>query len=167
MRSFRFFACHSSCHADNPSVQTERTPRPRRPFGVVLLTLLWLAYGGLAALAVFDVPGVPIARVPRALAAFGLVEAASGVVAIVSLLTAIGLWFQRPWGWVLAMLVAGIGLAFDIVGWFSGTPAYAYLLLGVVIAFYLNQGDVRRRFLITAGEPEAAITLADGERGER
>lgn len=149
-------------------MQTERTPRPRRPFGVVLLTLLWLVYAGLAVLTVLDVPGVPIAGVTRVFAEFGgLVETASGVLAVVSLLTAIGLWFQQSWGWVLAMLAAGIGLAFDIFGWMRGDPAYAYLLLGVVIAFYLNQGDVRRRFLVRAGEPEAAITLADGGRADR
>ena len=122
---------------------------------------------GLAVLAVLDVPGVPPAGVVRPFAEFGLVEPAAGVLAAISLLTAIGLWFQQPWAWVLAMLLAGIGLAFDIFGWLSGPATPTCLLFGVVIAFYLNQGEVRRRFLIRRSRRTPAITLADGERGDR
>ena len=142
-------------------------PQPGRPFGVVLLTLLWLIYAGLAVLIVLDVPAVPVMGFIRIFAAFGLLEPAAGVLAALSLTTAIGIWLLQPWAWVLAMLTAGTGLAFDIVGWANGNPAYLALLVGVAIAFYLNQGAVRRLFLIGADEPVAAVTLSDDERHER
>lgn len=144
------------------------TPRPPgRPFGVVLLTLLWLIYAGLAVLIVLDVPAVPLMGFTRIFAAFGLLEAAAGVLAAVSLVAAIGVWLLKPWAWVLAMLTVGSGLAFDIIGWANGNPAYLALLVGVAIAFYLNQGAVRRLFLIGVEEPVAAVTLSDEERHER
>ena len=150
-------------------MRTEGPPPqlPRRPFGVVLLALLWLAYAGLAVLVVLDVPGVPPPGVVRPFAAFGLLEPAAGVLAAIALVIALGLWFLQPWAWVLAMLLAGIGLATDIVGWFNGREAYLSLLFGVVIAFYLNQSAVRRRFRIGVKEEVPAVTLADGERRER
>ena len=142
-------------------------PQPGRPFGVILLTLLWLIYAGLAVLIVLDVPGVPLMGATRVFAAFGLLEPAAGVLAGLSLVTAIGIWFLRPWAWVLAMLTAGTGLAFDIVGWVNGSPSYLALLVGVAIAFYLNQGAVRRLFLVGGEAPVAAVTLGEGERHER
>jgi hypothetical protein len=154
--------------AGPPSVVSPpNAPQAGRPFGVVLLTLLWLIYAGLAVLIVLDVPGVPLMGVLRIFATLGLLEPAAGVLAGVSLVTAIGIWLLRPWAWVLAMLTAGTGLAFDIVGWANGNPAYVALLVGVAIAFYLNQGAVRRLFLIGAGEPAPAVTLSDEERHER
>ena len=41
------------------------------------------------------------------------------------------------------------------------------LLFGIIIAFYLNQAAVRRRFRIGVEEELPAVTLADGERDER
>jgi hypothetical protein len=150
-------------------VRTDGPPQQlsRRPFGVVLLAFLWLFYGALAVLLVLDVPGVPPAGIVRPFATFGLLEPAAGVLAAISLVIALGLWFLQPWAWVLAMLLAGIGLASDIVAWFDGRDAYVSLLFGVVIAFYLNQAAVRRRFRIGIEEDLPAVTLADGERDER
>ena len=146
---------------------TPSTSQPGRPFGVVLLTLLWLIYAGMAVLIVLDVPAVPQMGITRIASAFGLLEPSAGVLAAVSLVTAIGIWLLRPWAWVLAMLTAGTGLAFDIIGWVNGNPSYLALLVGVAIAFYLNQGAVRRLFLIGQETPLATVTLADGERHER
>lgn len=161
--------CVPSCHADNPTVRTNGPPEqlPRRPFGVVLLTLLWLGYAGVAFLVVLGATRVPPAGIVRPFVAFGWLEPAAAVLAAVSLVIAIGIWFLRPWAWVLAMVAAGAGLAFDILGWMNGRPTYVSLLFGIFIAFYLNQAAVRRRFRIGAEEDVPAVTLADGERDER
>lgn len=146
--------------------------RAHRPFGVILLTLLWMAYAVLAILAALDAPGVPLAGMTRIFAAVDLVGEASLGLATLAAVTALGLLLLRPWGWVLAMLTVGVSLAFDIAGWMGGREAYAYLAIAVAIVFYLNQGEVRRRFLVQADladESDAphAVTLADGERAER
>lgn len=125
--------------------------RRRRPLGVVLLSALWLGYGALAVLFLLEVPDIPIAGMARLVLRLGLLEAAHAVLVAIAALTAVGLWFLRPWGWVLAMLMAGVSLAFDILWYVQGAPAYAYMALGVAIAFYLNQGDVRERFFSTSG----------------
>ena len=142
-------------------------PLPRRPFGVILLTLLWLVYAGIAVLVVLGVERVPPAGIIRPFVAFGWLEPAAGVLAAVSLVIALGIWFLQPWAWVLAMVGTGIGLAFDILGWMNGRPTYLSMLFGVVIAFYLNQSAVRRRFRLGIEEEMPAVTLAEGERGER
>jgi len=149
-------------------VQPTTARRSHRPFGVILLTLLWLGYAVVAILAALDVPGVQLAGMTRIFSAIDLAREASLGLAAVAATTAIGLLLVRPWGWVVAMLTVGMSLAFDIVGWMNGRPGYAYLALSVAIVFYLNQGEVRRRFLVH-DEPEAAhaVTLADGERDEQ
>ena len=149
-------------------MQPTTARRSHRPFGVILLTLLWLGYAVVAILAALDVPGVPLAGMTRVFSAIDLAREASLGLAALAALTAVGLLLVRPWGWVVAMLTVGMSLAFDIVGWMNGRPGYAYLALSVAIVFYLNQGEVRRRFLVEE-EPEAAhaVTLADGERDEQ
>jgi hypothetical protein len=150
-------------------VRPSTSRRAHRPFGVILLTLLWMAYAVLAILAALDAPGVPLAGMTRIFAAVDLVDEASLGLAALAAITALGLLLLRPWGWVLAMLTVGVSLAFDIAGWMGGREGYAYLAIAVAIVFYLNQGDVRRRFLVEDEDADAshAVTLADGERAER
>ncbi len=132
----------------------------------MLLTLLWIGYAVMAILAALDVPGVPAAGMTRVFAALDLAGEASLLLAVIAAVTALGLLLYRSWGWLLAMITVGISLAFDVVGWMNGREAYPYLALGVAIVFYLNQGEVRRRFFVE-GEAAPAVTLADGERAEQ
>lgn len=132
----------------------------------MLLTVLWIGYAVVAILAALDVRGVPLAGMTRVFAGLDLVDEASLLLAAIAAVTALGLLLYRSWGWVLAMVTVGISLAFDVVGWWNGREAYPYLAIGVAIVFYLNQGEVRRRFFLDA-DPAPAVTLADGERDER
>jgi len=58
----------------------------------------------------------------------------------------IGLLTGRRWGWVGAIVLSGISLAFAIGGWWDGHPAYTSMLINVIAVFYLNQRDVRAIF---------------------
>jgi hypothetical protein len=138
-------------------------PRHARPFGVALLSVLWIGYGGLAILSLLDVPNIPLAAMARVVQSFGLADVVHGGLAVIAAITALGLWFMRSWGWVLGMLLAGVGLAFDVYVYYQGQPAFAYMVLGVAIVFYLNQGDVRGRFF-TVTEPVSTVQLPDDDR---
>jgi hypothetical protein len=69
------------------------------------------------------------------------------------LLAVLGLMLLRRWGWILTMVLTGLGLAFGIWSYFQGTPSYVPMLLQVVMVFYLNQHDVQQPFR-RAGKPE-------------
>jgi hypothetical protein len=118
----------------------------RRPFGVTLITLLWLVYATLAVLFLLDRPHVEVSGIARIFAGVGLLAATHAALAALALVSAVGLWLLRPWGWVASMLLAGVNLGVEIVSYFLGAPAFSYLAVAVVIAFYLNLGDVRGRF---------------------
>jgi hypothetical protein len=144
-----------------------RLPRVRRrPFGVTLITALWLVYATLAILFIIDPAYFPVSGVARLFDGVGLRLSAHAGLALLAATSAVGLWFLRPWGWVASMLLAGVNLAVEIVLYFLGTPGYPYLAVAVVIAFYLNLGDVRGRFFAEAdgAETGALEPLPDEER---
>jgi hypothetical protein len=64
----------------------------------------------------------------------------------VGLLAAGGLWLGYRWAWALAMVVVGISLVVSLYLYWLGDPPYPRMAIDVVIAFYLNQGDVRDFF---------------------
>jgi hypothetical protein len=132
-------------------VEQSAVPSRRRPFGVLLLTLLLLAYSALALVVALDVLG-PVAGLARGLEDTGVLRGAHAVPAVAAGLAAVLLWFRHRWGWLLAMLLAGATLTVEIVVYFRGESAYAYMAVATVIAFYLNSADVRRYF---AGDGEA------------
>ncbi len=128
----------------------------RRPFGFVLLIVLWLVYGLLPVLYLLEVPGIPAAGLVRAMDPQGDNPIANGILVTVALSTAIGLWRGWQGAYVVAMLLIGGSLAIEIWGYTQGTPAYAYTAVGVIITFYLNQASVRRRFFDTTGAGRTA-----------
>lgn len=67
--------------------------------------------------------------------------------AILTLLSMIGLWWLRRWGWLLLMLRLGISLSTGIWGYFYGTPDYPSLLINIITVLYLNRRDVQLLFL--------------------
>jgi hypothetical protein len=129
----------------------------------MLITVLWLVYAALAILFIIDPAYFPVSGIARLFEGVGPRVTAHLGLALLAASSAIGLWFLRPWGWVASMLLAGVNLAVEIVLYFSGLPGHPYLAVAVVIAFYLNLGDVRGRFF---PEPEGATVepLPDDER---
>jgi hypothetical protein len=138
------------------------SPRRRRPFGVMLLTVLWLVYATLAALFLID-PAFTGSGIARLFEWAGLRPEVHVALAVLAITSAIGLLLLRPWGWIASMLLAGVNLAVEIAFYFLGTPNYAYLAVAVVIAFYLNQGEVRGRFFADL-EDAARVPLTHDER---
>jgi uncharacterized membrane protein (DUF2068 family) len=63
------------------------------------------------------------------------------------LLAVLGLWILKRWGWILTMILTGLGLGFSIWSYFQGSPHYISMVLYLVIVFYLNQRDVQYPFL--------------------
>jgi hypothetical protein len=60
-----------------------------------------------------------------------------------ALLGAIGLLLGRRWGWVLTMVMVGLGLVLNLYRVAAGVPDYLEVLLLVITTFYLNQRSVR------------------------
>ncbi|HOU39766.1 MAG TPA: hypothetical protein PK829_00725 [Promineifilum sp.] len=68
------------------------------------------------------------------------------VIILVILLTVIGLWF-RLWGaWIMAMLLIGLGLGYNIWKYLEGAPFYLSMFIHVVSVFYMNERSVRQVF---------------------
>ena len=67
------------------------------------------------------------------------------------LLAVLGLWLHKRWGWVLSMILTGLGLGFTIWSYFQGEPDYLPMFIDVVLVFYLNQRDVQQLFRQEAG----------------
>jgi hypothetical protein len=124
----------------------ERDPDRRRPFGVVLLTLLLLAYSALSIPFVLDVPDVAGAGILRVLGDGEVTTATHVVLSAIAAVAAAGLWLVRFWGWVAAMLLAGPTLAVEVVLYFRGEASFAYMAVAMLIALYLNSADVRVLF---------------------
>ena len=126
----------------------------RRPFGVLVVAAIQIIR---AALLVGQLLGYRIgvdwlrmsAQVP---------EPAPGTVAFVlsrglaiayigaGLLIAVGLLSGRRWGWIGAIILSGLALAFAIGAWWDGAPTYISMLINVIAVFYLNQREVRAAF---------------------
>ena len=114
----------------------------RWPFGLLVVVVLrlfdaiGLAASGLGYQPVFG--GLPIiASFPMFTRAVELTGAVLAVVGVIGLLA------NRRWGWVLTMVLVGVGLLFEIIKVFIGHPDHLGLLFLVATAFYLNQRSVR------------------------
>jgi hypothetical protein len=66
--------------------------------------------------------------------------------AAASIAVAAGLLANRRWGWVGAIILSGVSLAFAIAAWWQGHPVYLNMAINVIAVFYLNQRDVRAIF---------------------
>lgn len=63
------------------------------------------------------------------------------------LLSVLGLLMLKRWGWIITMILTGIGLTYAIWSYFQGNPHYIPMVIYIVIVFYLNQHDVQAPFL--------------------
>jgi len=126
-----------------PSARSPLAGLRRIPFGIVAVAVLRIVDAvSIASIAVGRRP-FPLSALPSPLADERVILAVGLAWAVAALLGAIGLLLLRGWGWVLTMVMVGVGLASALVGWYGGAPDYLELLLLVVTAFYLNQGSAR------------------------
>jgi hypothetical protein len=66
--------------------------------------------------------------------------------AILNVLAAIWLWTLSRRGWVLVMVLVGIGLVANLYLWSIGQPAWLRMAIQAATAFYLNSSPVRNLF---------------------
>jgi hypothetical protein len=82
------------------------------------------------------------------------------VLAIAGLLvvSVVGMLSRRRTGWLLAMVITGLFVAFDIHGYLNSSASHLWMVLNIVTVFYLNQRDVREA--VGAAEPVEADQAA-------
>jgi hypothetical protein len=66
--------------------------------------------------------------------------------AILNVLAALWLWTLSRRGWVLVMVLVGIGLVANLFLWAIGQPAWVRMAIQAATAFYLNSAPVRGLF---------------------
>jgi hypothetical protein len=85
--------------------------------------------------------------------------------ALLSILAALWLWTLSRRGWVLVMVLVGIGLIGNLALWFFNEPNWIRMAIQAATAFYLNSAPVRALFeqreevdtlVLRDIEPEAA-----------
>ncbi len=118
----------------------------RRPFGLYIIIGLQLAIAIFLALVLLGQERIdPYIRVliqnPLFYSWFGWVLVGSLLLAIFGLLR------LKRWGWILTMILTGIGLSFSIWSYFQGKPYFIDMVIYLVIVFYLNQRDVQSPFM--------------------
>ncbi|MFN2196797.1 MAG: hypothetical protein ACK2UW_11810 [Anaerolineales bacterium] len=128
-------------------MEKENVPR-RRPFGLyVIIALQLIAAIFLTLVLLSEKTIAPYLEVlvqnPVYYSWFGWVLIGFLVLAVVGLL------FLKRWGWILTMILTGLGLLYSILSYFLGNPHYLSMVIDLVIVFYLNQHDVQSAFLRT------------------
>jgi uncharacterized membrane protein (DUF2068 family) len=128
----------------------------RRPLGVLVVVAVQFVRAVLVLFQILDIRLTPelslfhIAdQVPEptpGTIAFAIARVIAVAIIVSSVAFGIGLLTGRRWGWVGAIVLSGISLAFAIGGWWDGHPAYTSMLINVIAVFYLNQRDVRAIF---------------------
>ena len=117
-----------------------------RPFGLYLIIILQLFLAILLAMALLGEK--TIAAYLKILIQNPIFYSWFGWVLIgFEVLSVLGLLMLRRWGWVLTMILTGIGLSYAIWSYFQGSPHYIPMVIYLVIVFYLNQRDVQSAFL--------------------
>ncbi len=89
------------------------------------------------------VRGIPVDALPILADSSILTQALDIVLATATIIGVVGLLAFRRWGWVITMILVGIGLLGELIRVVIGQPDHLGLLLLVVSAFYLNQRSVR------------------------
>lgn len=126
----------------------ESPPTRTRPFGIKAIIVLQLLYVALLITAqVAILTGGDWSDVlPQPTESVAVAVAILNVLILLGLISMPGLWRLKYWAWVLLMLQIGVSLGVAIWAYFSGSPQYGSMVIGVAMVFYLNQRDVRRAF---------------------
>lgn len=116
----------------------------RRPFGLYVVAALRLVHSVELALIGFGLGDIALRTLPVVetddISLLRIVYVASAALIAVGI---VGLLAMRRWGWVLTMLLVGVGLFFELVQISRGHPDHFALLTLVISAFYLGQRSVR------------------------
>ena len=128
----------------------------RRPLGVLVVAAVQFVRAALILTQILDIQLTPnislfhiadqVPEPPAGTIAFAIARAIAILIIVASLSFGVGLLTGRRWGWVGAIVLGGLSLAFAIGGWWDGNPAYTSMLINVIAVFYLNQRDVRATF---------------------
>ncbi len=128
---------------DTPAIAEPERRRGLPPFGILAVAVLRLVNAvGLIA-AALELGRLPIAGVPLPWADATIFRSAELLFAGLTILGVVGLLLYKRWGWVLTMVLVGVGLFGDLLRVWLGQPTYLSLLLHVLAAFYLNGRSVR------------------------
>lgn len=135
-------------------MSAEQHEEKRRPFGLYFIISLQLILAFLLTLALLGEETIAsylkvVIRNPIFYTWFGWVLIGFFLLAV------IGLLLLKRWGWIITMIMTGIGLTFTIWSYFDGNPRYIPMLINIVIVFYLNQRDVQSPFLNRANSEGA------------
>lgn len=140
-------------HADAEAYSVDR--RVRRWVARVIAALLAVQAGSLLAmtmvrLAQFDWER-EVADVMLSAAALDAVLLALMLLplAFFDLLTALGMWFERAWAWLWAMIIQGLLLIFCLSSYAINRRSwdiYFLMFICIVLVLYLNANDVRLAF---------------------
>lgn len=125
----------------------------RRPFALYILAGLLLVKAGVLLAVFFDLSLAednPIRHALQVSPELGkfiqgltLADVALGSLAALLIGSAVGLVLLRRDGWLMAMVLTGLFVAADIVGFVNGDVSYLWMGLNIITVFYLNQTDVR------------------------
>ena len=115
----------------------------RWPIGILIVALLRIIDAVSMAAAGTGVRDVPMGGLPVLLDSPLLTQSLDLLIAAATIVGVLGLLAFRGWGWVLTMVLVGLGLLGELIRVALGQPDYLGLLLLVVSAFYLNQRSVR------------------------
>lgn len=136
----------------------------KRPFGIYAIIFLFLLFAVVAGFDIvrlrFGLPTALLIRIaefiPESSSLTGLPRLffrdanilvyINFAVILLTVVTAIGLWFRWRGAWVLAMVLIGIGLVYNIWSYLEDTPIYANMLINVLAVFYLNERSVQAYF---------------------
>jgi hypothetical protein len=124
---------------------SEEHKTKRRPFGLYLIIILQLLLAILLSMVLLGEKTIVtylkvLIQNPLFYSWFGWVLIGALVLSI------LGLLMLKRWGWILTMILTGIGLSYSIWSYFQGNPHYIPMVLYLVIVFYLNQRDVQAAF---------------------
>ncbi len=143
-------------------VPVEAVPAPRRwSLGLSIVAGLQVFYAARLVSSGFQYTpglGLPLVSDPGVTRGLELTLAALGIIGVAGLLA------RQRWGWVLTMLLVGLGLLVGLIRYLIGEPDPLGLLLNVVAAFYLNQRSVRAMAGDAVHDPTAVASSAAPRR---
>lgn len=133
--------------AYHPNAMSDR-PVPLRtigrwPFGLLVVAVLRIAHAVLLLQVGLAGVGNPRVGVPMLAADATLTRTVDVTLALITIVGVIGLLAFQRWGWVVTVVVVGVGLLGDLIRVWIGVPDYLSLTILVVTAFYLNGRAVR------------------------
>jgi hypothetical protein len=68
------------------------------------------------------------------------------LLSVLGILIAIALYRLRPWAWLAAMSLQGLGLLAALIGYINQHPNYIGMLISILLVLYLNQNEVKAAF---------------------